>query len=342
MKILIYSPYLDILGGGEQYLLNFARCMAGRHQITFVWKNPSTLKQASTRFQISTANFSLIPFLPPRSRLREYDVLFFVSDGSIPFLPFRKSILLFMSPFVKVGGHLPPNRLKLKFINHIVCFSQYTKKFIDAEFHVNSKLIYPGVEIREHKTKKQNIILSVGRFTQTLHLKKQEALIDAFIDLEGQLPEWQLFLVGGTEKGSQALLKKLRQKARGHRITIKTNVSDTALTKLYAQAKIYWHASGFGADLRVSPQKAEHFGLSIVEAMGQASVPVVFNAGGPKEIVTTQSGKTWNHLKELKDHTVRLAQNESARKKMALNAKKRAKFFNRQKFCQKFYELIEK
>ncbi len=339
MRILIYSPYLHILGGGEQYIFNFVDCFKNEHEIYVVWKNPEVLSQISRRFSIDLSSIHILPFLPPRMHLREFDVIFFVSDGSIPFLPMRKSILLFMSPFIKVGGKSLFPKLKLKLINHVVCFSKYTKKYIDTEFGVNSDLIYPAVETAPSKLPKENTILSVGRFTSTLHHKKQQALIEAFIDLEPQLKGWQLIIVGGTEPGSESLLTKLRRKARSHRISIRTNISTPTLHRLYAQAKLYWHAAGFGADLRQNPQKAEHFGISVVEAMSYGAVPLVFNAGGPTEIITADSGKVWNSLKELKELTLEFS-HEQIRTNMAHQAKKRAKFFSKKTFCQSWHKII--
>src|SRR3989344_4013039 len=99
MKILIYSPYLHILGGGEQYLFHFADCFKDQHEITWVWKDPKILRKLQERFQLQLKNMNVLPFLPPRLGLKDYDVVFAVSDGSIPFLPLTKSVLLFMSPF---------------------------------------------------------------------------------------------------------------------------------------------------------------------------------------------------------------------------------------------------
>ncbi len=342
MKILIYSPYLNILGGGEQYIFNFADCFREEHQVFLVWKDHRLLSQVASRFHLDTSKIILLPYFPPRIAQRKFEVIFFVSDGSIPFLPFGKSILLFMSPFPSSNGKSLTNQLKLKLINHVVCFSRYTKSFIDQEFRTNSDLIYPAITIRPQKIAKRNIILSVGRFTQTLHHKRQDALIDAFIDLETRLPGWQLILAGGTEQGSQTLLTKLKHKISGHNISLQTDISETSLNRLYAQAKIYWHATGFGADLDHQPQKAEHFGISVVEAMGQGTIPLVFNAGGPKEILTNLSGKTWNNLEELREQTWQIAKNNNLRLNLSINAKARAQFFSKKTFCQKFHELVEK
>jgi len=340
MRILIYSPYLHILGGGEQYIFNFVDCFKTEDEIYVVWKDTKVLSQIGNRFNIDLSRIHILPFLPPRMYLKKFDIIFFVSDGSIPFLPLRRSVLLFMSPFIKVGGKSLFTQIKLKFIKHIVCFSQYTKKYIDTEFGVNSQLIYPAIETVPMNQPKENIILSVGRFTNTLHQKKQQALIEAFIDIEQKLKDWQLIIAGGTEPGSDILLTKLRRKARGHRISIKTNVSTPMLHQLYSKAKIYWHAAGFGADLRVAPQKAEHFGISIVEAMSHKTIPLVFNAGGPVEIVTAGTGKVWNSLKELKELTVEIATDEKESLNIGKNAQKRAGFFSKQKFCQRWHELL--
>jgi len=339
-KILFYTPYLDILGGGEQYLLSIASCLQKNSQITFVSKNPKTLLKTGKRFNINTKPFDITPFLPSRSQQKKYSHIFFVSDGSVPFLPYTNSTLLFMSPFRNVNGHSLSNQLKLKLINHVLCFSNYTKKYIDQEFKVNSQVIYPAIPTPNISSPKKNLILSVGRFSSTLHDKNQAALIKAFIAIEQKLPNWKLILAGGTERGSQPILKKLTQQIKGHNIQIKTDINRNSLQKLYATAKIYWHASGYEADLNAHPQKAEHFGITIVEAMSHGTVPLVFNAGGPTETVTQNSGLKWNSLNQLQTHTLKLINHPSKLNSFAKNAKTRAKDFNQEKFCKQVSTLF--
>lgn len=161
-----------------------------------------------------------------------------------------------MSPFHRLGGQKLATQTKLKFINHVVCFSSYTKKIIDQEYKTKSQLIYPAVTLPSRGTQKKKVILSVGRFTQNLHHKRQDALISAFSDMESQLPDWRLILAGGTEKGSSQLLSSLKKKSANHRITIKTDISHSELTQLYSQSSLYWHAAGFGADLVSHPEKS--------------------------------------------------------------------------------------
>ncbi len=47
------------------------------------------------------------------------------------------------------------------------------------------------------------------------------------------------------------------------------------LADLYARASIFWHAAGLGEDAEDDPNRMEHFGISIVEAMSAGAVPVV-------------------------------------------------------------------
>ena len=341
MKILVYSPYLDILGGGEQYAFNFAACMAKHHQVYLVWPDKRILIKAAARFQLNLDSIIVIPFLPPRFHLKQFDLIFFVSDGSIPLLPFGQSILHFQVPFHHVSGKSLLNWLKLKFIDHIVCNSHFTKSHIDPEFGVSSQVIYPAVTIRPLNLPKENLILSVGRFTTTLHHKKQDALIRAFIELESQLPGWELNLAGGTETGSETLLRQLQDQIQGHRIKLLPNITTQVLNQLYAQAKFYWHAAGYEENLTQSPQKAEHFGISIVEAMGHGAVPLAFAAGGPQEIITPASGQLWHTLPQLTDQTLALIKDDHQWQQLSTAAVNRAQFFTVDKFCHEFYDLLQ-
>jgi glycosyltransferase involved in cell wall biosynthesis len=57
-------------------------------------------------------------------------------------------------------------------------------------------------------------------------------------------------------------------------VTLETNVCLYNLLSIMREAKVYFH-----------PLVGEHFGISIVEAMAAALVPIVSNVGGPTEFV---------------------------------------------------------
>ena len=39
MKIGVYDPYLDDVGGGEKYMLTTAECLSNDHDVTIFWDN---------------------------------------------------------------------------------------------------------------------------------------------------------------------------------------------------------------------------------------------------------------------------------------------------------------
>jgi glycosyltransferase involved in cell wall biosynthesis len=275
--------------------------------------------------------------------LKNYDLIFYLSDGSVPFLFAKKNILHFQVPFHGVGGKSFLNRIKLKMINAVVCNSYFTKKFIDKEYGVKSVVVYPPVSVEEFKPgRKENIILSVARFTDRLHNKRQDVLVEVFKKMVGEgLKGWQLFLVGGDAEGKR-LVAKLKKESRGYPIEILTNISFEELKKIYAKAKIFWHAAGYGVDEGRQPEKVEHFGISVVEAMGAGCIPVVIGKGGIKEIITPgKDGFLWQTKEELENFTLQLIKETSSIKKISQHLKKSSERFSKEVFRQKIYELVK-
>ncbi len=189
---------------------------------------------------------------------------------------------------------------------------------------------------------KENIILSVGRFTKAINTKKQEFLVDVFKKIYDRgLSNWRFVLVGSVLPKDNDFVGTLKRRAEGYPIDVLPNVSFKKLREFYKKAKIYWHAAGFGEDLDKHPERAEHFGISTVEAMGAGVVPVVINAGAQPEIVANGiSGFLFKTEDELIAKTILLTQNEKLREKISREATKRVKLFSRKEFCKKVNSLL--
>lgn len=350
MKIGMYDPYLNTLGGGENYILTLAASLAKSNEVSIIWHNEKILQLAEKRFSFDLASVSITPnifvkkmSLPEKfSATKEYDGFFFMSDGSIPFLFAKKNFLIMQHPLPWVKNSLI-TRLKLTKVRKVIVYSEFVKRYIDKTFSVNSFVLAPAVEqIDFDARKKENIILSVGRFTEGMNTKKQAEMIDTFKRLyDDGFKGWELVLIGSTLKENSDFILSLRNQAAGYPIKILPDASRELLVSYYKKAKIYWHAAGVGEDLQSHPERAEHFGITTVEAMSAGAVPIVIDAGGQTEIVDNgKAGILWKNLAELESETKRLAQDKERLQELSAKATTRAKAFSKEVFEQKVVALI--
>jgi len=355
VKIGIYDPYLDTLGGGEKYIFSIAKCLT-RNNDVFVFWNPhkeiDIKKGAKNRFDIdlSRVKFTANIFDKKNSSIdkalqtRKFDIILYLSDGSFPFLFGKKNILLFQFPVNWVNGKASLTKLKLKKISNVICYSYFVKGYLDKTFSINTQVLPPSVEKTNFQTsEKENIILTVGRFTKGLNIKKHDILIDIFKEMyKKYLNKWKFVVIGAALPNDLPYVKKLRNKTKNYPIKILENASVDKIKNYYKKAKIYWHATGFGENLEKHPEFAEHFGISTVEAMGAGAVPVVFNAGGQREIVVNEeNGFLWNTIDELKEETKLLINNGSLWRRMSEKATERAEDFAGDRFCRDLSRILD-
>ncbi len=341
MKVGIYSPYLDIMGGGERYVLTVVEFFLKRNDdVDIFWDKEFNFGQVWERFSIDIKKAKILP--QKNMHTNKYDLIFWVSDGSIPLSLAKKNILHFQQPF-KFNRRSLVNKLKLTRMNGIVCNSNFTKKFVDKTYGVSSTVLYPPVDTEKFKpSKKEKIILSVGRFFSPYHPKNQEVLIDEFKKLSKKIPGWELVLLGGIAPEHKEKLETLEKASQGFKIKTIPNIDFEIMKEYFSRAKIYWHATGFGYNLEEQPGKAEHFGITTVEAMSAGCVPIVYGGGGQLEIVTeNENGLFWKNLKELEEKTLLVIQDPDLEKKMSKEAIKRSEDFSKQKFFSNLDEIIK-
>ncbi len=352
MKVGIFSPYLETMGGGERYLLTVAEFFQDRGDaVDIFWSGDSDKTQLTRLFNL---NLEKVKFVPDvffnnvglKDKLlvtTKYDLIFFLSDGSIPSSLATKNILHFQRPFNLPNQKTLFNKIKLSRFSTIVCNSKFTQRSIDQTFGVKSRVLYPPVDIKNFTPgKKENLILSVGRFFAPSNPKKQDILIDIFAKaVHTDFKNFKFVLVGSVTGDSQSAIAKLRTRAKNLPIQIICDASFPELKKLYSQAKFFWHAAGFGQDLQQHPDRAEHFGMSTVEAMSAGAVPIVFGAGGQLEIVEESvSGNFWQTPAELIKKTTALITNPRLTSEISKNAVLRAKDFSKEKFFQHLNEIL--
>lgn len=362
MKICLYSPYIpQHAGGGEKYMLDVATALAKKHVVSIAVSqqyagDASIVKKYEKFLNRSLDNISFIPsplgstanFLQKLFWTRQFDIMYYLTDGSLFFSLAKKNILHIQFP-LKVDHSSCFSQLKLKKWQVKNTNSQFTKNVIEPLWPIKVDLVHhPLVDIDEINSmttliKKEKIILSVGRFFRQLHSKRQDVLIDVFRQLVTKYPQetkgWRLVFIGSVE--DQKYLSQIKRKKRDLPIEFYHDLDRKKLLEWYGRASIYWHATGFGVNPKKYPEKVEHFGISTAEAMAAGCVPIVHGKGGQLEVVGDKLNELlWFVQQECLEKTKQIINDRVLRKEYQNKAKQQVKIFSKDVFEQKLFKMI--
>ncbi len=344
MRIIISSPYLDSLGGGERYILTIAEILSKKHAVSLLWDgNKNILVEAKRRFNLNLEQVTLIHKSLAKTNLfqryfllKNYDISIVLTDGSIPFLFAKKNFLHIQVPFNKIQHHNFLAKLKFKFIDGVICNSKFTNTWVKETYPANNYFIlYPPVDtLNITSATKENIVFSVARFASHLNSKRQDILLEAFKKFYKKNPDYQLVLAGSSNQ-ENSYLSHLIKKSSGLPVKFLVNPSNEELLSYYKKAKYFWHAAGYGVDQQLNPEQTEHFGIVLVEAMAAKCLVCAVNRGGATEII--QSGKNgflWEKIDELANCQQYL------KPKIIAQAKVDSAKFSKQKFQQSLLKIL--
>jgi glycosyltransferase involved in cell wall biosynthesis len=229
----------------------------------------------------------------------------------------------------------------------ITANSRFTRRWIRRRWGLHSTVVYSPCDPLGPARPKQRRILHVGRFSdprRTPHPKRQDVLIETFARMTNLHGEgWRLDLAGSVDPGNEgaAEVDRLRSVAADLPVDFHPMASREKLRALYQEAAIFWHATGFGSAESEAPEEQEHFGVAIVEAMSAGAIPIVRNAGGPREIVRHgYSGYRWTELEELESRTCALVSHPARRERMAKRAIRASRRFSRENFLRRVDRVL--
>lgn len=276
-KIGVYITHTHIHGGGENHTFKTLQALGKLY--------PNQVEVASSEpWQIDPKEFGIeLEGIKKVDKLGTYDVFLNISHFQVH-EPVGKRNLAYI--------YYPQYDWKDKLAQYeVVTQSKFIQDEIKSKWGLSSSLIYPPTDISQFRIEpKEKIILSVGRFFKVEggNNKNQEVMIEAFKKMP---PGWKLILVGSIQ--NEQYVQGLKKAATGYDIEFRHNITFEELVSLYAKAKVYWHAAGYGSK-EASCQ--EHFGMVAVEALASGCQTIVYAGGGMAEI---KGVKTWTNESQL-------------------------------------------
>lgn len=168
------------------------------------------------------------------------------------------------------------DRSNIKYADKVLTISDFSKSNILRYYGIRAEKVRLGIDpkqFRIHKTKRQNILLSVGSISK---LKGYDFLLNSLSKIDG-IKKYKIVFVGNSDTYS-GKLKKIAKK-KGLNLVIEKNIPEDRLIRYYNRSMIFLY----------SPYK-EPLGLAPLEAMACGLPVLAINDGGLKETITNQCG----------------------------------------------------
>ncbi len=316
----LYTPYALTPGGGERYILSIARQLSKTHRVKLVTPHSySNLRMRNLACELDI-DLSMLQLVTEAEFLNgpEPDIMVTMGNSVLPRIYGRGRLNFYMCQFPFLYKEAQDSNADLlASYDAVIVNSTYTQRHYltslnkHGMFPLDIHVVFPPVPLIDAKhCPKERMILSVGRFFVGGHSKRHDLLIEAFKKMikRGVGPV-ELCIAGSStpDPHNISYLASLKAAAEGFPVKIYVNPSNDQLHDLYRRAMFYWHGTGLGSDLDANPAQAEHFGISVVEAMSAGAVPFAFDAGGPCEIIRDgESGFLYKTQKSLIEKTARL------------------------------------
>jgi GT2 family glycosyltransferase len=363
----IYTPYAFVPGGGERYLLMLARTFAEDTPVNLIFPEPYSqvrLRQVAKDLRVDLGDNVEVSTYKVEAAHGAYDLFLSLGNEAMPSIPGlgRRNVFICQFPFPATRGRLRRLSKVARSYSDTVVYSNFAASALrtaqeqagtdSGAIHV----LYPPCAVSPLPPRARppgpTKIVSVGRFFTGGHEKRHDILIEAVRRLVAggavDSTKIELHLIGSAmyQWRSRAYLQELERLAKGLPVHFHVNAPGSLVDRMLEESTFYWHAAGFDVDAVQHPERLEHFGIAIVEAMGRGCWPIVYGVGGPSEIVVEgQSGSVFHTVDELAAATQRAFAalsadpDEAQRRRTAVW--ERAREFSDERFVGRVREELE-
>ncbi|TXN75944.1 glycosyltransferase [Methylobacterium sp. WL18] len=318
--LALFTPYPLQPGGGERYILSIAHVLREEFDcILFMPRSTSRIRLLTMAREFGlNLDHVKCEVWSERGAYNQPDLFFCVGNEIVPPVEAmgKRSFFICQFPFPITPTQLAANWSNDGGYDAVILYSDFV---IGSFLREIKKLslpskpihrVYPPVDLISGESTRGDVkrILSVGRFGPDGHCKRQDVMVEVFKEMcryEDRSIELHLAGSLGADDRARDYFFNLKQMAEGLRIYFHVNISASDLRSLYLKSEIYWHMTGANESFHLSPERFEHFGITIVEAMSAGCIPIVIGCGGPAEIVEDRvSGFHVSGKRELLSSTI--------------------------------------
>jgi glycosyltransferase involved in cell wall biosynthesis len=249
-----------------------------------------------------------------------------------------REVWFYEAPFpVNIMGYLlEPLYLRAYKNEHCIANSESTKNDLrNLGIHPDIPVFNPGITVLplEALPQKETLptLIYVGRLKRS---KRVHHVVEAFAKIKQEIPQCQLWIIGGGDESYEYQLKKFIKKNSIQNVVFFGFIDGAKKMELMRKAHIILVTS-----------VREGWGIVVIEAAAMGTPAVVYNVHGLRDSV--QNGQTGvviqqNKPENLSAEVIDLLKSSDRWNKLAVNALERSKNFNWDDIANRFLEFIEK
>lgn len=217
----------------------------------------------------------------------------------------------------------------------LVANSHFTQQALEKFMGRTSEVVYPSVDLKQFIplrsfTKKQNLVLTVGRYSPEKNFEFVLAVAERLPDIS--------FVIIGTFSGanSATYYRELLSKKKSLNLRNVTLIRDCPYSSLLSMLGL--------SSVFLSPSVNEHFGLTIIEAMAAGLVPLIHRSGGPWIDMLGQEdgvyGYSYREVAEAAEILVNILSDPSAMKQISSRNLERVRMFSDEAFKSGMSDIV--